>query len=186
VYSSFGARQRLGKYAPAATNTHNNRRIVGRVYLWACLCILRSLLENNSVNTFPLQRRIFVGVIFYGIRVVLKESMRLFLPKTSRLNYNNTFKCHSRFTFRMPTSDLTNNDNCSLVNMWMFILIDSYHQNARPHGITSQRSAIFIPTDVRTQYLIKLAFSLHFCSLYHGAVSISDYAGSNGRMVGEK
>jgi hypothetical protein len=28
------ARQRLGKHVPAATNTHNNRKIVGRVCLW--------------------------------------------------------------------------------------------------------------------------------------------------------
>jgi hypothetical protein len=31
----FGPRQRLGKHVPAATNTRNNRRNVGRVILYA-------------------------------------------------------------------------------------------------------------------------------------------------------
>jgi hypothetical protein len=39
----FFTRQRPGKHVPTATNTRNNRRIVGR------LC---PLLGNNSVNTF--------------------------------------------------------------------------------------------------------------------------------------
>jgi hypothetical protein len=33
--SPIVARQRLGKHVPAATNTRNNRRIVGRVVLYA-------------------------------------------------------------------------------------------------------------------------------------------------------
>jgi hypothetical protein len=34
------------------------------------------------VKTFPRQRRILVGVVFYAIRVVSKESRRLVLPRT--------------------------------------------------------------------------------------------------------
>jgi hypothetical protein len=47
------------------------------------LCIPLSLLGNNSVKTFPQQRRIFGGVVFYTVRVVTKESRRLVLPRTS-------------------------------------------------------------------------------------------------------
>jgi hypothetical protein len=56
---SFIAKQRLGKHIPVATNTGSNGIIVGRVCLWASLCILLLLLGKNSVKTFPLQGRIF-------------------------------------------------------------------------------------------------------------------------------
>jgi hypothetical protein len=69
---AFLARQRFGKHIPAATNTHYNRRIVGRVWLWVCLCILLSLLGNNSVKTFLRRRRIVGGVVFYAIHVLSK------------------------------------------------------------------------------------------------------------------
>jgi hypothetical protein len=75
----FGARQRLGKHVPAATNMRNNNRIVGRACLWVCLRIPLSLLGNNSVNTFPLLRRIVGGVVFYAVRVETKESRLCFL-----------------------------------------------------------------------------------------------------------
>jgi hypothetical protein len=62
----FGARQRLGKHVSAATNTPNNRRIVGLIIFYAvrvlskeslgvCLCIPLSLLGNKSVKIFPRQ-----------------------------------------------------------------------------------------------------------------------------------
>jgi hypothetical protein len=41
-----------------------------------------SLLGNYWVNTFPRQRRIFGGVVFYEIHVVSKESRRLILTNT--------------------------------------------------------------------------------------------------------
>jgi hypothetical protein len=77
--SRFGTRQRPGKHVPAATNTRNNRRIVGRVIfyavrvlsngsLWVCLCILLSLYCKNSVKTFTRQRRISGGVFSYAVR----------------------------------------------------------------------------------------------------------------------
>jgi hypothetical protein len=63
----FIARQRLGKHVPSSTNTRNNRIIVGRVWLWVCLCTPLSLLCNNWVKTFSRQRRIVGGVVFYAI-----------------------------------------------------------------------------------------------------------------------
>jgi hypothetical protein len=73
--------------------TRNKWRTVGRVIfcaayvvlkenLWGWLCILPSLTGENSVNTFPWKNEIFGGIIFYTVPVVLKESRRLFLPRT--------------------------------------------------------------------------------------------------------
>jgi hypothetical protein len=67
-FTQFGARQRLGKYVPAATNVHN-RRIIDRItvyticvlskmILWVLGCNPFSLLGNNSVMAFPWQREI--------------------------------------------------------------------------------------------------------------------------------
>jgi hypothetical protein len=81
----FVAKQRPSKHVLAATNTRNNRRIVGRVCLWVCLCIPLSLLGNNSGTTYPQQRRIVGGVVFYEIRVVSKDSRWLVLPRTTWL-----------------------------------------------------------------------------------------------------
>jgi hypothetical protein len=98
----FGARQRLGKHVPAATNTCNNRKIVGRVCLWVYLCIPLRLLGNNSVKKFPRQRRIVRrqrrivwGVVFCTVRVVSKESRQLVLPRTYYLCiYNSVSLAH--------------------------------------------------------------------------------------------
>jgi hypothetical protein len=90
----FGIRQRLGKHVPPATNTRNDRRIIGRVIfyaipilskesLWVCLCIPLSLLGKNSVRTFPRQRRIVGGVVFYAACVVSKKSRQFVIPRTS-------------------------------------------------------------------------------------------------------
>jgi hypothetical protein len=85
----FFARQRIGKYVPAKMNTRNNRRIVGHVCLWVCLCILPSLLGNSSAYTFPRQRIIVGGVVFKPVRVVSKESRRLVLPRISCFEIRN-------------------------------------------------------------------------------------------------
>jgi hypothetical protein len=42
-----------------------------------------SLLGNGSVNTFPRQRRIVGGMVFYAVHVISKESRRLVIPRTS-------------------------------------------------------------------------------------------------------
>jgi hypothetical protein len=84
----FIARQRPSNQVPAAKNTLKSRRIARRVFLWICLCIPLSLLGSNSVKTFPRQRKIAGGVIFYSINVVLRESRRLVLPRTSCLIFN--------------------------------------------------------------------------------------------------
>jgi hypothetical protein len=47
-------------------------------------CILLSLLGNNSVKTFPRQRRIG-GFVFCWVRFVSRKSRRLILPRTSCL-----------------------------------------------------------------------------------------------------
>jgi hypothetical protein len=85
------ARQRLGKRTPAAANTHNSRRIVGRIVLLYDPSLIKgesvgpsvyslSLLGNNSVKTFP--RQWIVGVVvYYADRVVWKESRRLVLAE---------------------------------------------------------------------------------------------------------
>jgi hypothetical protein len=45
------------------------------------------MLGNGSVNTFPRQRRINGGVVFYAVGVVSKESRRLVPIRTSCLLY---------------------------------------------------------------------------------------------------
>jgi hypothetical protein len=104
----FGARQRLGKHVSAATNTRNNRRIVGRVCLRFCLCIL-SFLSYNSVKTFSRLRRTVGGVFFCTVRVVSKESRLLFLPRTYCLYiflqlYDNGFLYRSQITLVLDKS----------------------------------------------------------------------------------
>jgi hypothetical protein len=79
----FIARQRLTKHVPMATNTCNNRSIVGCVSLWVCLCIPLSLLCNNSEKMFPRQKRNVEGIVFYAVHVVSEESRQLVLPRTS-------------------------------------------------------------------------------------------------------
>jgi hypothetical protein len=92
----FDARQRLDKHVPAATDTRNNRTIVGRVIFcevcvlskesqWVYLCILHSLLGNKSVKTLPRQQRVVGGVVFYAIRVESKN--RLVLHRNSRYSF---------------------------------------------------------------------------------------------------
>jgi hypothetical protein len=51
--------------------------------LWVCLCIPLSLLCNNSVKTFPRQRRIVGRVVFNAVSVVSKESRQLVRSRIS-------------------------------------------------------------------------------------------------------
>jgi hypothetical protein len=78
-----------GEHFPAATNTWHNRRNVGRVIFYAVRVLANetlwigvplSLQGNNEAKTFPRQRWIVGGVIFYPIRDVWKESRRLVFP----------------------------------------------------------------------------------------------------------
>lgn len=85
VYPFFTVRQRLGKHVSAANSTRYNRRIVGRLYKLACICIPLLLLRKNSAKTFHWKRRIVGGLIFYAVCVVTKECGRLVLPRTSCL-----------------------------------------------------------------------------------------------------
>jgi hypothetical protein len=76
----FVAKQRLCEYVLTATNTPNNRRVVGRV----CLCNPIPFLSNNLVETIPLQRTIVEGVVFNAIHLVSNKSRGLVFPRTSR------------------------------------------------------------------------------------------------------
>jgi hypothetical protein len=67
------ARQLVGKHTRAATNTPSSRKIVIRVCLRVCLCILPSLLGNTSIKTFSLQRRFVGDVVFHAVLVVSKK-----------------------------------------------------------------------------------------------------------------
>jgi hypothetical protein len=58
--------------------------------MWTSLYDSLSLLGKNSVKTFPQQRRIVEGIVFYAIHDVSKESRRLFIPGTSCLFKNMT------------------------------------------------------------------------------------------------
>jgi hypothetical protein len=74
----FVARQRLDKNVSAATNIRTALKA------WvACVCgsssASLSLLGNVSVTSFQRQRRIAEGVVFYWVRVVLKER-KLLVP----------------------------------------------------------------------------------------------------------
>jgi hypothetical protein len=60
----------------AAMNKINNKRTIRRVFPWVCLCMPLSLLSNNLVKTFPRQRTVVGGVVFYAFSVVSKESRR--------------------------------------------------------------------------------------------------------------
>jgi hypothetical protein len=68
-----------------ATNTCSSRGIIGRVIfyavrvlskenLWVCLCIPLSLVGNNSVKTFPRQRRIAGSFVFCAVHVGSKKT----------------------------------------------------------------------------------------------------------------
>jgi hypothetical protein len=88
------ARQRLSKNVTPATNTHNNRRIVGRVVfyavsvvskecLWVCLCIPLIIARKRFGKRFPAATGIVAGVVFYAARVVSKKRRQLVLRRTS-------------------------------------------------------------------------------------------------------
>lgn len=64
------ARQRTSEHVSAATNVRVNIRIVGRLCLWVCV----SSASTRTAKTFPRQRKINGGVVFYAVRVIEKES----------------------------------------------------------------------------------------------------------------
>jgi hypothetical protein len=97
------ARQRLLKHVTATTNMRYNNRIVGRIFffvihvlskesLCVCLCIALQFLGKKSVKTFQRQRRIVGGDVFCEFHVVLKESRRIVLPRTSCVNMVMNFR----------------------------------------------------------------------------------------------
>jgi hypothetical protein len=76
------ARQRLGKHVPTSLNTRNNRRVFLNIVsvrsvlykkesLW--IVYLSVTAGSGSVKTFPRQRSIVGGVVFYEVRIVSKE-----------------------------------------------------------------------------------------------------------------
>jgi hypothetical protein len=121
-------------------NTRNNRKIFGRVCLWNYLCILLSLLGNNSVKTFPRQRRIVGGIVFYAIRVVSKESRLLVLPRTSSSTFLLLFVFfpHSSVAFLRMFSSMeflhTEPDKKYILPLVLFFL--NYTRHLVPEGIS--------------------------------------------------
>jgi hypothetical protein len=77
------ARQRLGEYFPRGNeelleaSSSIQSVCISESSLWVCHSISLSLLNNNSLNTCPRQRTAVVGVVFYAVLVVSKESRRL-------------------------------------------------------------------------------------------------------------
>jgi hypothetical protein len=94
VCPSYRCWQWLGKHVPAATNTHaaieelldapfSMRSVSYQRRVYGHVCIPLSFLGNNSVHTFSRHQIIVGWVVFYAVRVVSKESRRLFHLKTS-------------------------------------------------------------------------------------------------------
>jgi hypothetical protein len=101
-YPPLVFRQRLGKHFPAAKKNCRRRRFLcGPCRIrWESvgLCIPLSFLGNGSVNTFPLQRRIVGGVVFYAVCVVSVESLWVCVSPLSFLGNGsvNTFPLQRR------------------------------------------------------------------------------------------
>jgi hypothetical protein len=89
---SWVARQRVGKDVPAARNVRKIEDLLTCVFV--SLCIPLWLLGNNSVKTFPRQRRIVGGFIFHEAPVVSNKSRRYSSPEI--LLYDDVFIVHFR------------------------------------------------------------------------------------------
>jgi hypothetical protein len=77
----------VSKGSVNTTNARNTRRIVGRVSVYPL-----SLLGIISENTFPRQRIIIRGGVFYEVGVVWKESEWLVLLRTACLSFESVPK----------------------------------------------------------------------------------------------
>jgi hypothetical protein len=126
-------RQQLDKHVPAATNTLNNRKIVGCVIfyavrvlskerMWASLYIPLSLKGKGSLNTLPRQRRIVAGVLFYSVDVVSKEGRRLLFSRTS---------CYFLRYPRLFLSLLLSLTRLSSLNWWLTFRLIIFSFNPR-------------------------------------------------------
>jgi hypothetical protein len=84
------ASQRLGKHVPAATDTRNKRRNVGRVVFCTVRVVSKRVCGSLCIFPyFPRPRRI-VGGVFYADRVVSKKSRRFVVPRSSCSYYRRT------------------------------------------------------------------------------------------------
>jgi hypothetical protein len=89
----YVVRRQRGKNITAARNTHTTiaELLDASFSIWSvsyqrrvcgCVCVSLSFLGNGSLNTFPRQRIIVRGLVFYALYVVSKESRRFVLPRT--------------------------------------------------------------------------------------------------------
>jgi hypothetical protein len=76
----FIAKATAQKTVPTATNTCNNKKIVGHM---CCVSVYYPIVVNNSVKTFLQQQKIVGGIIFYMVHVLSEERRPSALPRTS-------------------------------------------------------------------------------------------------------
>jgi hypothetical protein len=81
MYPSFLCWQRLSKQIPAATNACKYlEELLDASVLSVFLYIPLSLLRNNSVKTFPRQRRIVGGIVFHAVHVASRKVSDYYFP----------------------------------------------------------------------------------------------------------
>jgi hypothetical protein len=155
--SPFIIKKRLSKHVPAATNTCNNRRKNRWVRVSVGLptiCIPLSLLDN-SVKTFPRQRRIVGVVLSCAVLVVSKECRRLVLPKTSRFLICKTSRMYNGTEiFTRSTQDIclankfnsnSNHEHGTLFDSWDWQNIFLFFVASGPALGPTQRSVQWVP-----------------------------------------
>jgi hypothetical protein len=85
------ARQQLSKHVPTVANRERNRGNVERVCQWLCLCVPLTLSSNNSVKTFPRQRKTVGGILFLSGSCRVEGELAISFSKKFLLNLNSEF-----------------------------------------------------------------------------------------------
>jgi hypothetical protein len=76
------------KYGHESRGTQNQKSVLARQQQftgvdWTGLCISLSLLDNDSLNVFPRQRKIVGDEVFYAVHVISKQSRRFLFLKSA-------------------------------------------------------------------------------------------------------